>query len=239
MFTDFDWLREMVASPIFLILVGCSIITLGVTIERLRYFARRRDDPDGTLRRALGEVRAGDLRGAVRVCETSPHPFGPVGATLFRDGGFLPSGAEERMQIALSEQKMLLEKNVGMLGTMAGIAPLIGLLGTVWGIMRAFHDMARVGSAAPSIVAAGVAEALLTTAAGIMIAVPALVLYNYFSRRSGTMLTVAENHARSLRAALAESGEAEIPPKGPIGARAGVTPFPAGTKRSAEPSAVR
>ena len=51
---------------------------------------------------------------------------------------------------------------------MAAVAPLIGLLGTVWGIMRAFHDMAQVGSAAPSVVAGGVAEALLTTAAGLV-----------------------------------------------------------------------
>jgi biopolymer transport protein ExbB/TolQ len=85
---------------------------------------------------------------------------------------------------------------------MAAVAPLIGLFGTVWGIMRAFHDMAQVGSAAPSVVAAGVAEALLTTAAGLIIAVPAVLLYNHFSRRMSVMLTIAENHTRSLRASL-------------------------------------
>jgi biopolymer transport protein ExbB len=64
--------------------------------------------------------------------------------------------------------------------------------------------MARVGSAAPSVVASGVAEALVTTAAGLIVAVPALVLYNHFARRANTMLTIAENHARTLRAQLAE-----------------------------------
>jgi biopolymer transport protein TolQ len=82
---------------------------------------------------------------------------------------------------------------------MGNTAPLNGLLGTVWGIMRAFHDMARTGSAGPSVVAAGVAEALLTTAAGLMVAVPAVMLYNHFVRRLGVMLTTAENHARTLR----------------------------------------
>ena len=199
MFADVDWFKELGSSPAFLILVGCSILTLGITIERFLYFAKRRGDPDGTLRRALSEAGRGDFRDAARTCETSPHPFGPVAAQLFRDGGFAEQGAEERMQIELSEQKMLLEHNVGILGTMAGIAPLIGLLGTVWGIMRAFHDMARTGSAGPSVVAAGVAEALFTTAAGLLVAVPAVIVYNNFVRRMGVTLTITENHSRTLR----------------------------------------
>lgn len=92
-----------------------------------------------------------------------------------------------------------MERNLGFLGTMGNTAPLLGLLGTVWGIMRAFHDMARTGSAGPSVVAAGVAEALFTTAAGLVVAVPAVMIYNHFVRRTGIMLTVAENHARTLR----------------------------------------
>jgi biopolymer transport protein ExbB/TolQ len=87
---------------------------------------------------------------------------------------------------------------------MGNTAPLIGLLGTVWGIMRAFHDMARTGSAGPSVVAAGVAEALFTTAAGLVIAAPAVMLYNHFTRRMSVMLTDAENDARRLRLALDE-----------------------------------
>ncbi len=183
MFADFNWFKEMGASPVFLLLVGCSILMLGITIERFVYFAKRRGDPEGTLRRVLAEAGRGDFRDAARTCESSAHPFGPVAAQLFRDGGFVEQGAEERMQIELSEQKMLLEKNVGVLGTMAGIAPLIGLLGTVWGIMRAFHDMAQVGSAAPSIVAGGIAEALFTTAGGLLVAIPAVWAYNYFQGR--------------------------------------------------------
>jgi biopolymer transport protein ExbB len=241
MFADFDWLKEMATSPAFLILVGCSILTLGITIERVLYFAKRRGDPDGTLRRALSEAGRGDYRDAARTCESSAHPFGPVAAQLFRDGAFVEQGAEERMQIELSEQKMLLEHNVGVLGTMAGIAPLIGLLGTVWGIMRAFHDMAQVGSAAPSIVAAGIAEALFTTAAGILIAVPSVVLYNHFSRRLGTMLTVAENHARSLRAYLIETRSSDRAPSSSSGPYRGEphTSSPMTGRRNPEPAPTR
>jgi biopolymer transport protein ExbB len=209
------WLHAMGTSPAFLILVGCSIVMLGVTIERFFYYSKRKGDPDDTLRRALGDVRKGDTREATRTCESSQHPFGPVGVALLTESGSVEAGIDERMQIALSEQKMLLERNVGVLGTMAATAPLIGLLGTVWGIMRAFNDMALSGAAGPSVVAAGIAEALFTTAAGILIAVPAVVLHNHFARRMNTMLAVAENHARSLRIAILEirgrAGRASVP----------------------------
>jgi biopolymer transport protein ExbB/TolQ len=122
----------------------------------------------------------------------------------------LPTSFEERLQMALTRQKLLLEKHLTVLGSMAAVAPLIGLLGTVWGIMRAFHDMAQVGSAAPSVVAAGVAEALLTTAAGLVVAVPAVLLYNHFARRMSVMLTVAEMHSRSINSVANEFEEADV-----------------------------
>jgi biopolymer transport protein ExbB/TolQ len=109
---------------------------------------------------------------------------------------------DERLIVALSEQKLMLERNLNILGTMAVTAPLVGLLGTVWGIMRAFHDMALVGSAAPTVVAGGIAEALITTAVGLVVAVPSLIAYNHFVRRMNVMLIIAENHARALRTAL-------------------------------------
>ncbi|MGD8395040.1 MAG: MotA/TolQ/ExbB proton channel family protein [Candidatus Eiseniibacteriota bacterium] len=204
MLVDFSWLRAIGSSPIFLVLVVCSVVTLAVTIERALYFWKRRGDPDRVLRQAAGKLRAGSVDDALRVCDSSPHPVGMVAGQVLGGGSLELAAAEERMQVALSQQKLLLERGVGVLGTMAAVAPLIGLLGTVWGIMRAFHDMALSGSAAPSVVAAGVAEALVTTAAGLVVAVPAVLLYNYFSRRINVMLTVAENHTRALREALVE-----------------------------------
>jgi biopolymer transport protein ExbB len=139
-----------------------------------------------------------------------------VAREIFRKTAGNLESLEERMQIALSQQKLLLERNLNILGTMAAIAPLIGLLGTVWGIMRAFQNMAQTGSAAPTVVAAGVAEALITTAAGLIVAVPSLILYNHFSRRMNVMLTVAENHCRTIRTAVLnmQSGETRPPISG-------------------------
>jgi biopolymer transport protein ExbB len=205
MLSQFNWMDATANSPIFLALIGFSIVTLAVVVERLVYFHKRRGNPEDAARRILSCIRSGESREAERECERARHPIGAVAQEVIRGER---DSAEERMYVALSQQKLLLERNLNVLGTMAAVAPLVGLLGTVWGIMRAFHDMAAVGSAAPSVVAAGVAEALVTTAAGLVVAVPALMLYNHFSRRLNVMLTVAENHSRSIRAAMNENERA-------------------------------
>jgi biopolymer transport protein ExbB len=193
------------SSPIMMALIGFSVVTMGVAIERLYYYRKRRGNPDQTLERAISKLCSGDKRESARICAASPHPMGQVAAEMLESESLDAEKAEERLMISLSQQKMLLERNLGILGTMAAVSPLVGLLGTVWGIMRAFNDMSATGTAAPSVVAAGVAEALVTTAAGLIIAVPALMIYNHLSRRMGVMLTVAENHTRSIRLTLAES----------------------------------
>jgi len=199
MFENFDWIGAMRSSPVMVVILICSVLTVGFALERMFYFTKRRGNPDASLATALKALARGNREEAVRICAESPHPFGAVASEILRNADLPAEAAEEKLQIVLSEQRMALERNLGFLGTMGNTAPLIGLLGTVWGIMRAFHDMARTGSAGPSVVAAGVAEALFTTAAGLLVAVPAVMLYNHFVRQMGTLLTVAENHARTLR----------------------------------------
>ncbi len=204
MLTDFNWFEATGSSPIFIVLIGCSMVTLAVVLERVWYFWKRSGNPDKMLEVSIKKIREGRIKEAAWACDSTVHPVGKVAAEVFKTGARNLESLEERLQVALSQQKILLERNLNVLGTMAAIAPLIGLLGTVWGIMRAFHDMAQTGSAAPTVVAAGVAEALITTAAGLVIAVPALVIYNHFAGRMNIMLTVAENHSRTIRSALAE-----------------------------------
>jgi len=213
MFAEFNWAEATLQSPILLTLFVCSIATFAVAIERVLYYRRRSGDADRTLMKALESLRKGNQSEAIMHCENTAHPMGHVAAQVLSDSDLLPTSFEERLQITLSHQKLLLEKHLAVLGSMAAVAPLIGLLGTVWGIMRAFHDMAQVGSAAPTVVAAGVAEALLTTAAGLVIAVPAVLLYNHFARRMSVMLTVAEMHARSINAVateMADDGSSDV-----------------------------
>ena len=205
MFENFDWINAMRNSPVMIIILVCSVITFGFALERLVYFWKRQGHPDQVLSGALERLRSGNLKEAAWQCATSPHPVGAVARQVIENSTMSTDAIEEKMQIALSEQKLQLERHLGWLGTMGNTAPLIGLLGTVWGIMRAFHDMANTGSAGPSVVAAGIAEALFTTAAGLLVAVPAVMLYNHFLRRMQVMLTVAENHARSIRIAMEQA----------------------------------
>ena len=206
MSTSFDWSHAIGGSPIFISLIGCSVVMLAVALERGLYYWRRRDDPDAALRTALERIQSGDMDKADWTVRQCRHPLGTAAAGVFSNPQAEAGDMEEKLHVALSGEKLLLERNLAVLGTLATIAPLIGLLGTVWGIMRAFHDMALTGSAAPSVVAAGVAEALVTTAAGLVVAVPALLLYNHFARRMNVMLTVAENHTRAIRNAIRENG---------------------------------
>ncbi len=205
MFENFDWLHMVRTSPVMILILVCSVMTLGFAIERSLYYWKRRGDPSQALQEARERLRAGKLKEAAWRCSVTPHPAGAVAAQMINGAHLDADAQEEALQIALSEQRLQLERNLGVLGTMGNTAPLIGLLGTVWGIMRAFHDLARTGSAGPSVVAAGVAEALLTTAAGLLVAVPSVMLYNHFTRRMNVMLTVAENQARQLRLAADES----------------------------------
>ena len=210
MLGEFNWMDVVGSSPIVMVLIGFSIITLGIVIERALYYMKRNGKPEKAFETAMSLLRRGRRDEAIRACESCSHPMGSVAAQILDCGSSGPEEAEERLQIALSQQKLFLERNLGILGTMAAVAPLVGLLGTVWGIMRAFRDMGSTGSAAPSVVAAGVAEALVTTAIGLIIAVPALMLYNHFARRMGVMLTEAENHARSLRLTMIDNGSPAV-----------------------------
>ena len=204
MFEHFDWIHAMRNSPVMLIILACSIVTFGFAIERLLFFWKRRSRPDVLIAQALVRARNGQVSEAAGALNASPHPSGAVAAQVIENVHRPVEVIEEKIQIALSEQRLLLERNLGVLGTMGNTAPLIGLLGTVWGILRAFHDMASTGSAGPSVVAAGIAEALFTTAAGLLVAVPAVMLYNHFTRKTSVLLTEAENQARSLRLALTD-----------------------------------
>ncbi len=204
MISNFNWTETIGSSPIMWVLIGLSVFTLAIAIERLHYYRKRQGKPDQVLEQAIAKLRSGKKGEAAQICRACPHPMGQVAVEVLESPSLDGERAEERLQIALSQQKLLLESNLSTLGTMAAVAPLVGLLGTVWGIMRAFNDMSATGTAAPSVVAAGVSEALVTTAAGLIIAVPALMLFNHLSRRMGVMLTVAENHSRNLRLALVE-----------------------------------
>ncbi|MGC4001034.1 MAG: MotA/TolQ/ExbB proton channel family protein [Anaeromyxobacter sp.] len=187
---DFTWkhLLEQ-GSPTFWIIVACSVVAIGVFVERLIALwgfignARRLAD---AVTRALYR---GDLADGRAQCERSGSPAADVFlATLVavapsRPGAKPPSWEKivaaadrERQQVNLK-----LRRYLWVLGTVGAIAPFIGLFGTVVGIMQAFRQMAATGQGGFTVVASGISEALVTTAAGIAVAVLAVFIYNFLN----------------------------------------------------------
>lgn len=97
------------------------------------------------------------------------------------DGRSLIEGSQRAMRVALSREVDKLEENLGNLATVGSISPYVGLFGTVWGIMVAFHGLANVKEATIAMVAPGISEALIATAMGLFAAIPAVIFYNRFS----------------------------------------------------------
>ncbi|MBI4370340.1 MAG: MotA/TolQ/ExbB proton channel family protein [Elusimicrobia bacterium] len=145
--------------PVLLTLLICSILSLAVAWDRWRTFRKAKASMPEAVRRIVH-----------RMMKT------PV--------------LQEREIIAgheIAKWVAPLEIRLGILGTVASIAPFVGLLGTVIGIMKAFRAVSQSLGGGPSVVANGIAEALVTTAMGLVVAIPALVAYNYFSRRLAAM----------------------------------------------------
>jgi hypothetical protein len=105
---------------------------------------------------------------------------------------------KEGIDRVLRAETTKLKKYLGLLATVAGVAPFIGLFGTVLGIIRAFHDIAAKGFGGPSVVAAGIAEALIATAAGLFVAIPTLIAFNYFVGASNQLMVRVENFSLDL-----------------------------------------
>jgi biopolymer transport protein ExbB len=166
------------------ILLVCSILSLGVIIDRLASYARKsRAKRPAFMERIKEELRRKDVERALEICRDTEAPFARVVQAGLEKAGRpekLVNGVMER-QIAIEESK--LERLTGIVGTIGNIAVYVGLFGTVLGIIRAFQDISAAGTGGMDVVIGGVAEALITTATGLAVAVPSVVLFNYFSRR--------------------------------------------------------
>jgi len=165
------------------LLLLISIVGLAIVIERLVFFAQQHGDTKGLLRAIADRIRNDDLQGAIDVCKAQRGMLPRILEFGLQRGEKNRADITDALSIALMEHLNSLERNLGIIGTIAVIAPFVGLFGTVLGIIRAFQDIALKGNSTPAVVAAGVSEALITTASGLIIAVVAVVFFNYFKTR--------------------------------------------------------
>lgn len=189
--TGGDWVIHL--------LIIASVVSLGVILERVIVYRARRaaaSFPDAFLK----EWRGGDRARAVGMLSARPveRDLAEALASAVAAG----ESAEQALEAGLTLERRALEKRLTLLNTLGNNAPFLGLLGTVLGVVRAFHDLAFASGAGPEAVMQGLSEALVATAVGILVALPCVVAYNWLYKAADDRIADAQIAGRRLAAAL-------------------------------------
>ena len=177
-----------------LALIGTIII-----IERLIFFRKIRGDEEKMINRLKSALEKGHFDEATSICENNPTPITNLMKVGIEHKDFSESEIKDTIMSAANLEIPRLERFLPALGTVAHIAPLLGLLGTVTGNIEAFGVLGQFAAGGdPRALANGIAEALLTTAAGIVVAVPAIIFYNYLVSKVNHIIIRLENRVSEL-----------------------------------------
>ncbi len=185
---------------ILVVIMILSVIALAIIIERLMFFRKNRGHEEVIMRRLEQTLAKGNFDEALAICETTPSPI----TNLMRVGIEHRQYNQETIRMAIGDAANMeiprMERYLSFLGTIAHVTPLLGLLGTVTGNIRAFGVLGTVGAGGgdPAILARGISEALITTAAGIIVSVPAIGFYNYLVSRVNHSIIRLENRVNEL-----------------------------------------
>jgi biopolymer transport protein ExbB len=182
--------------PVMYPLLACSVIALTVVIERLLFWVRedlRRNQP--LVDKVLELCQKGDwesVRAEVRGSKDYVIRI-LVNGILHREFSMTKA-----METAAADEMKRMRRFLGILDTMITVAPLLGILGTVTGIITAFNLLGAAGIQQPQLATTGIAQALITTAAGLFIAIPSIIPFNYFNSRAQEAALNIEKYATSL-----------------------------------------
>jgi biopolymer transport protein ExbB len=202
------------AGWVLVLMLVLSVVSLAIMLERAWVYWSLRDDV-AALMRDLGRLlRGGDLEGARRRLEASPSAEAAVVIAGIVEAKMGADSAEEAMSGASALQRLKLERRLNFLGTLGNNAPFIGLLGTVIGIVGAFDELGKAKNAtmtgaaqvAPEAVMTNISEALVATAVGLLVAIPAVAAFNTFNRIVKTTLSNTEALSHVLLAHLKATG---------------------------------
>ena len=179
------WSLIVKAGPVMYPLALCSLLALGFTIERAISLRRKRIIPEGFLAGLKQKMPRGstDVTAAVAYCEQSNTPAGNIAKAGLVNMARGDSFVEKAIEDAGAREADKLKRSLRGLGVIVTISPLLGLLGTVYGMITAFETSTMVGSGKADLLARGIYEALVNTATGLTIAIPALVVYHILSSR--------------------------------------------------------
>jgi biopolymer transport protein ExbB len=183
------------------LLLALSLAAVAVMLERLWFFAQERP-PKAALADALRVLRKTGAAGALDRLSGAPSMQAAVARACLAHAADGPAAVEELKAAAIEQQRARYERRLAFLGTLGNNAPFVGLFGTVLGIIRAFHDLAGNTMQGTQAVMSGIAEALVATAIGLIVALPAVATYNAFTRHVERATSATEVLAHEILAFL-------------------------------------
>lgn len=166
------------------ILLFCSIVALALIIERFIYFMRNGFNTRKGFLQFSQILRGQGVNAALNLAGQKKNSLSGLFTIALNNRHLESDNLFEILSSYIIEEKVKFDRYLGGMGTLANAATLLGLLGTVMGLIKAFHNIAITGSGGPAVISGGIAEALLTTAFGLFIGIPTLFFYNYFTKKS-------------------------------------------------------
>jgi biopolymer transport protein ExbB len=197
------------ASWVLWLLVGLSVVSIGIILERAYVFAKLSGHPATFAETLSLHLEAGDLekaKGILRSAQGLEARIALEGLKAYTKG---PDSVAEAVASAKAMGRTQLEDHLSFLGTLGNNAPFIGLFGTVVGIIKAFHDLSLDTSGAAKAVMAGISEALVATAMGLFVAIPAVLAFNYFQRRARAQLAATDGLTHMILSELRKQPAAQ------------------------------
>lgn len=181
------------------VILFLSLVATVIIIERFLYFRKIRVDEGKMIDRLKSTLKKGHYDEALSICDNNPSPISNLMRVGIEHRDYTQPVIKEAIMNAANMEIPRMERNLTALGTIAHIAPLLGLLGTVTGNIEAFGVLKTLGTVGdPSVLAGGVSEALMTTAAGIIVSLPAITFYNHLVARVNHMIIALENRVSEL-----------------------------------------
>ena len=185
----------MVMWPILL----CSLVTVAVIIEKYMMLAQAKPDPKQLMTKIRSALSRNDVVSAVDACHKVKAPVSNIlkqGVLNYKYGH---QAVKEAIEMAGKEEIFHMERRLSVLANMAGVAPMLGFLGTVTGMISVFHTIEQLGgNVNASVLAGGIWEAMLTTAFGLFVGIPALYFYNFFVGKVNRFVFEIENSAEEF-----------------------------------------
>ncbi|MDF1580612.1 MAG: MotA/TolQ/ExbB proton channel family protein [Desulfuromonadales bacterium] len=190
------WEIVLKGGPLMWPILFCSVLSLALFFERLWFYYRFRRDDTTLAAEVEGLARDGRINDAEVVCRRVGSPLSRIYLAALRCAGQERARIKTVVEEIGSRELAPLERYLGLMGTIAALTPLLGLLGTVLGMIRAFNVIATAGVGTPATLGGGISEALITTASGLAVAIPTLLLHKYLSSRADRLALEVE--VRSL-----------------------------------------